>query len=34
MKPVMICLVGEQPVPNLLPIRYCQPQQVVLVYSE
>jgi hypothetical protein len=30
----MVCLVGEQPVPNLLPIRHCQPQQVVLVHSE
>jgi len=33
MKGVMICLVGEQPVPNLLPIRHCKPKQVVLVYS-
>lgn len=33
MKGVMICLVGEQPVPNLLPIRHCRPKQVVLVYS-
>lgn len=33
MKQVMVCLVGEQPVPNLLPIRHCQPQEVVLAYS-
>ncbi len=33
MKQVMVCLIGEQPVPNLLPIRHCQPQQVILVYS-
>lgn len=31
---VMICLVGEQPVPNLLPIRHCKPNQVVLVCSQ
>jgi hypothetical protein len=28
---VMICLVGEQPLPNLLPIRHFQPRRVVLV---
>ncbi|PYP84789.1 MAG: hypothetical protein DMF61_18590 [Blastocatellia bacterium AA13] len=26
----MICLVGEQPIPNLLPIRYWKPDQVLL----
>lgn len=28
---VMICLVGEQPVPNLLPIRHCRPVRVALI---
>jgi hypothetical protein len=31
---VMIALVGEQPIPNLLPIRYDKPAQVVLAYTE
>jgi len=30
----MICLVGEQPLPNLLPVRYDEPRHVVLVYTE
>jgi hypothetical protein len=30
---VMICLVGEQPVPNLLPIRSLNPQTVALIKS-
>lgn len=30
----MICLVGEQPVPNLLPIRHCKPSQVLLARSD
>lgn len=34
MKPVMICLVGEQPMPNLLPIRHCQPSRAILVHSD
>lgn len=34
MEKVMICLIGEQPVPNLLPIRHCQPRQVALVFSD
>lgn len=34
MNDVMICLVGEQPIPNLLPIRYDTPTQVVLAYTE
>jgi hypothetical protein len=34
MNDVMICLVGEQPMPNLLPIRYYSPEQVLLVYTE
>lgn len=34
MQEVMICLVGEQPVPNLLPIRHCKPSTAVLVHSE
>lgn len=33
-KPVMICLIGEQPTPNLLPIRACKPEEVCLVYTE
>lgn len=34
MKSIMICLIGEQPVPNLLPIRHCVPKEVVLVYTK
>ncbi len=34
MEKVMICLVGEQPMPNLLPIRYDAPGEVLLVYTE
>lgn len=31
---VMVCLVGEQPVPNLLPIRHLKPSTVVFAYSD
>ena len=31
---VMICLVGEQPVPNLLPIRSLAPHTVALINSK
>ncbi|MDW8322375.1 MAG: DUF1887 family CARF protein [Armatimonadota bacterium] len=31
---VMVCLVGEQPVPNLLPIRHLKPSIVVFAYSD
>lgn len=30
----LICLVGEQPIPNLLPIKYLQPERVILVHSD
>jgi hypothetical protein len=30
----MIALVGEQPIPNLLPVRYLRPEGLVLVYTE
>jgi hypothetical protein len=30
----LVCLVGEQPIPNLLPIREFQPDKVILVFSE
>ena len=30
----MICLVGEQPLPNLLPARYYEPEHVVLAYTQ
>lgn len=33
-KRVKVCLVGEQPVPNMLPIRHYRPNQVILVGSE
>ncbi len=33
-KPVMICLIGEQPAPNILPIRACKPREVCLIYTE
>lgn len=29
----MLCLIGEQPVPNLLPIRELKPKEVVLFYT-
>lgn len=34
MKKIIICLVGGQPVPNLLPIRHYQPDKAILVCSE
>lgn len=34
MSSVMVCIVGEQPVPNLLPVRHCKPSSVVFVYSD
>jgi len=34
MEEVMICLVGEQPLPNLLPVRYDEPKHVVLAYTK
>ncbi len=34
MKSTMVCLIGEQPVSNLLPIRHFQPEKVFLVHSE
>jgi hypothetical protein len=33
MPKTMLCLVGEQPVPTILPIRYCRPKEVVLVHT-
>jgi hypothetical protein len=33
MSKTMLCLVGEQPVPNILPIRHCRPKEVVLVHT-
>ena len=34
MRKILISLIGEQPVPNLLPIRYEKPQEVVLAYTD
>lgn len=34
MDKVMVALVGEQPIPNLLPIRYIQPASVIFVCTE
>lgn len=31
---IAISLVGEQPIPNLLPLRYYRPDLVLLVYSK
>ena len=31
---IMISLIGEQPIPNLLPIRYQSPDAVVLAYTD
>jgi hypothetical protein len=33
MNGVMICLVGEQPIPNLLPVRARRPAHVTLLYT-
>lgn len=30
---IIISLIGEQPIPNLLPLRYQPPEKVVLVYT-
>jgi Holliday junction resolvase-like predicted endonuclease len=30
----MVSLIGEQPIPNLLPIRYLNPEQVLLLYTD
>ena len=32
--PILLCLVGEQPIPNLLPILHIRPRQVVLVATQ
>jgi hypothetical protein len=34
MSVTMVCLVGEQPIPNLLPILHYHPDAVVLVHSD
>jgi len=34
MKRIKVCLVGRQPVPNLLPVRYYKPHQVILICSK
>jgi len=31
--PTLVTLVGEQPIPNLLPIRYLQPERVIFVHT-
>ncbi len=31
---IMVSLVGEQPIPNLLPVRHLQPEQVILVHTD
>src|SRR5260370_39003487 len=31
---LMVALIGEQPLPNLLPVRRYQPDAVLLVYTE
>jgi hypothetical protein len=33
-KKVMISLIGEQPAPNVLPLRYYKPDHVILVYTK
>lgn len=34
MKKTMICLIGEQPVANLLPVLYCKPKTTLLIHSD
>ncbi len=34
MLPMMVSLIGEQPIPNLLPIRHQMPEEVVLVSTD
>ena len=31
---IMLSLIGEQPIPNLLPLRHQPPEVAVLVYSD
>jgi hypothetical protein len=31
---ILISLIGEQPIPNLLPLRHQPPEVAVLVYSD
>lgn len=31
---MLVCLIGEQPVPNLLPIRQYKPNKILLIHSE
>lgn len=33
MPTTMVCLIGEQPIPNLLPIMHFRPEQVLLVHT-
>jgi len=30
---ILVSLIGEQPIPNLLPVRYLKPGQTLLVYT-
>lgn len=30
---MVLCLVGEQPIPNLLPVRFLKPQETLLVHT-
>jgi len=34
MKTAMVLLVGEQPAPNMLPVRQLSPNAAVLVYTD
>ena len=34
MRPIMVCLVGEQPVPNLLAVRHFRPAKAVLAFTQ
>lgn len=31
---IIVLLLGEQPIPNLIPIRHLQPREIVFVYSD
>lgn len=33
-KKIMLCLIGEQPIPILLPLKYLKPEVSVLLYSD
>ncbi|RKY82833.1 DUF1887 domain-containing protein, partial [candidate division KSB1 bacterium] len=31
---IMFSFIGEQPIPNLLPVKHFKPSKVVMIYTE